>query len=586
MRTEEGKSHIRVIHEWSDIMLRVNTRGSVVRINISNMSKDDNRSGEIGMNEVAFALKAMQQQMERWGREMTNIRGELEEVRQSRQTGGEDDANSIQDRPRREERFDRLDSNINSIKMKIPPFKGRNDAETYLEWERKVERIFECHNYSEIKKVKLAAVEFTDYAMVWWDQLLVTRRRTGEGPIDTWAEMKVVMRRRFVPSFYYREVHQKLQRLTQGSMSVEDYHKEMEIMLIRANIEEDREATMARFLSGLNREISNVVELHHYIELEEMVNMAMKVERQLKARGAAKQSSNYTPNWTSKWSKKEEAASGKPSNFEDKISSFNKGNVVAVTNKGTTDSSTSHSRQRDIKCFRCLGVGHIASQCPNKRTMLLRDNGEVESESESDGDSMPSLEDADDVEYAVCGESLVIRRALNTQVKEEGVEQRENIFHTRCLVGGKVCTLIIDGGSCANVASTTLVEKLGLKCEKHPKPYRLQWLNDSGEVKVTKQVVVPFSIGRYVDKVSCDVVPMHAGHVLLGRPWQFDRRVTHDGYQNRYSFRFNDKNVTLAPLSPKEVYQDQLTMVSSSKGGSGCEEKKYRERRSRETRNH
>ena len=90
---------------------------------------------------------------------------------------------------------------------------------------------------------------------------------------------------------------------------------------------------------------------------------------------------------------------------------------------------------------------------------------------------MPSLEDADDVEYAVCGESLVIRRAINTQVKEEGVEQGENIFHTRCLVGGKVCTLIIDGGSCANVASTTLVEKLGLKCEKHPKPYRLQWLN-------------------------------------------------------------------------------------------------------------
>ena len=79
--------------------------------------------------------------------------------------------------------------------MKIPSFKGRNDAKTYLEWERKVERIFECHNYSEVKKVKLAAVEFTDYALVWWDQLLVTRRRTGEGPIVTWAEMKTIMRR-------------------------------------------------------------------------------------------------------------------------------------------------------------------------------------------------------------------------------------------------------------------------------------------------------------------------------------------------------------------------------------------------------
>jgi len=120
-----------------------------------------------------------------------------------------------------------MNNNINSIKMKIPSFKGRNDAETYLEWERKVERIFECHNYSEVKKVKLAAVEFTDYALVWWDQLLVTRRRTREGPIQTWAEMKAIMRQRFVPAFYYREIHQRLKRLTQGSMSVEDYQKEM-----------------------------------------------------------------------------------------------------------------------------------------------------------------------------------------------------------------------------------------------------------------------------------------------------------------------------------------------------------------------
>ncbi|PKI34034.1 hypothetical protein CRG98_045575 [Punica granatum] len=59
----------------------------------------------------------------------------------------------------------------------------------------------------------------------------------------------------------------------------------MEIAMIRANVEEDQEATMARFISGFNREIANIMELHHYVELEELVHMAMKVERQLKKGG-------------------------------------------------------------------------------------------------------------------------------------------------------------------------------------------------------------------------------------------------------------------------------------------------------------
>jgi hypothetical protein len=94
--------------------------------------------------------------------------------------------------------------------------------------------------------------------------------------------MKAIMRRLFVPSHYYRELYQKLQSLTQGYKSVDDYYKAMEITMIWANVEEDREATMERFLNGLNRDIANVVELQHYMELEDMVHMVMKVERQLK----------------------------------------------------------------------------------------------------------------------------------------------------------------------------------------------------------------------------------------------------------------------------------------------------------------
>jgi hypothetical protein len=108
--------------------------------------------------------------------------------------------------------------------------------------------------------------------------------------------------------------------------------------------------------------------------------------------------------------------------------------------------------------------------------MIARVDREVETESESDADQMPMFEDTcdDDVEYPVEGESLMARRALSTQVKEDDIEQqRENIFHTRCHINKKVYSMIIDGGSCTNVAGTTLVEKLNLPTLKHPRPYKL-----------------------------------------------------------------------------------------------------------------
>jgi hypothetical protein len=109
----------------------------------------------------------------------------------------------------------RRDNDLGNIKIKIPSFQGKNDPD--LEWKTKMEMVFDCHSYSEIKKVKLAAIEFTDYAIVWWDQLLINRRRNREPPIDTWEEMKMLMRKCFVPSHYYRGLYQKLQNLRQGS---------------------------------------------------------------------------------------------------------------------------------------------------------------------------------------------------------------------------------------------------------------------------------------------------------------------------------------------------------------------------------
>jgi len=124
----------------------------------------------------------------------------------------------------------------------------------------------------------------------------------------------------------------------------------------------------------------------------------------------------------------------------------------------------------------------------------------------------------------------VIRRALSGLASQNELEQRESIFRTRCTVGGKLCSLIIDGGSCANVASQTMVDKLKLMVTPQPKPYTIQWLNQSKGLQISHYCLLSLSIGKtYKDEIWCDIVPMDACHVLLGRPWLFDRRVMHDG---------------------------------------------------------
>ncbi|CAA7051430.1 unnamed protein product [Microthlaspi erraticum] len=106
-------------------------------------------------------------------------------------------------------------------------------------------------------------------------------------------------------------------------------------------------------------------------------------------------------------------------------------------------STTSAPRARELKCFRCQGFRHYANECHNKKIMFIRDNGEVESEEEV-LDHKPEPEPEEYEAVPVMGKILVARRLLSAQVQTHKEEQRENLFHSRCLVQEKVCSLIID----------------------------------------------------------------------------------------------------------------------------------------------
>ena len=163
----------------------------------------------------------------------------------------------------------------------------------------KVDQIFDFYTYPPIKKAKLATIEFTGYAITWWNQVCADFRRVGHDHI-TWDDMKREMRWRFVPAHYSRELHLRLKRLVQGHRSVDEYFQEMEMCLLRTGITEDEESTMARFLVGLNKPIADKVDMTNYNTMDELLHFAKRAERQL-AESYKNRASFSAPNSSTPW---------------------------------------------------------------------------------------------------------------------------------------------------------------------------------------------------------------------------------------------------------------------------------------------
>jgi hypothetical protein len=119
----------------------------------------------------------------------------------------------------------------------------------------------------------------------------------------------------------------------------------------------------------------------------------------------------------------------------------------------------------------------------------------------------------------------------------------------------------VDSSSTDNIVSTEMVEKLELEMTNHPSPYKVSWLQKGHQVTVIKQCLVEFKIGGYNDKIMCDVIPMDVCHLLLGRPWQYDINVIHDGIMNTYTLEKNGRTHMLLLIKDKEVKPEVRNIV-------------------------
>ncbi|XP_020266279.1 uncharacterized protein LOC109841747 [Asparagus officinalis] len=400
---------------------------------------------------------------------------------------------------------DNYDAGGFKMKMDLPSFNGQLHIEEFLDWIAEVERFFEYMEIPEERKVKLVAYRLKGGASAWWESVCLNRSRQGKPKVDRWEKMKKLLRARFLPSDYEQVLFGQYQNCRQGGRSVDEYTQEFYRLSSHNNLHESEAQQMSRYIGGLRIAIQDRVSLQHTYTLAD--------------------TSQTVP---------------------DQDSTTEKGKGPATTAAKKPTPTNPYAKPDPIKCYRCGQPGHRSNQCPKRGTVNMVDH-------EDDDTDRDNVEDYDDGLDADDGEQLscVVRRLLLAPKAEEP-PQRHNIFRTRCTVQQKICDVIIDSGSSENIVSRRMVEKLGLKTEKHPAPYKIGWIRKGNDVQVDEVCRVSFSIGRtYVDEALCDVVEMDACHMLLGRPWQFDVDATHRGKDNVYIFKKDGRRIVLKPLTEK-----------------------------------
>ncbi|GKC38100.1 gag-pol polyprotein-like protein, partial [Tanacetum coccineum] len=179
----------------------------------------------------------------------------------------------------RRERSSRHDFDF---KVDIPEFDRKIQLDEFLDWLHTVEKVFDFKEVSEDRKVKLVAIKLQKHAGLWWENLKMRRVREGRKTIRTWEKMKRELKRRFLPEIYRQDSFLKFHNLKQQDKSAEEYTSEFDHLMIKYDIVEPKEQTIAHYLGGLRSEISNVVQLQPYWTYVDVCKLAVKVEKHKK----------------------------------------------------------------------------------------------------------------------------------------------------------------------------------------------------------------------------------------------------------------------------------------------------------------
>eukprot|EP00253_Pinus_taeda_P025543 PITA_25543 len=289
--------------------------------------------------------------------------------------------------------------------------------------------------------------------------------------------MVAKLKGRFLPKDYQVALYREVQNLRQKGMTGREYTEEFYRVNLRVGDTDDTLEKTTSYVNGLRLEILDEISILSPRNIEEAYQSALKAEEKITRKRNARRG------WgTSKG----------------RGQSYGRGRTASNSEEGSSSKASGTAEKGD-----------------NTRggRPYQREEGMVEPE---EAEALP--QEAENVPET--RKALVLNKVLLKLAKETAEQtQWKALFRPVFKSHGKCCKLIIDSGNTDNLVATEMVEKLGLKRLKHPTPYKLSWLQKCHQLLVDEQSEVEFHIGRYKDKVICDIMPMDVCHILLGRPW-------------------------------------------------------------------
>src|SRR3954452_5988803 len=148
----------------------------------------------------------------------------------------------------------------------------------------------------------------------------------------------------------------------------------MEIIMMRAHIDEDEEHTIPRFLNGLNYPIQKIVEFQPYTTIVQLVHQATKAECRVKKEAVHERAKAYYA------ARSGPNASSSPASQVSTSTKQVQSTLKLPSAKATpsTISSKASTSTKDITCFKCGTQGHNSFECKNTRVMITHKSGEIE----------------------------------------------------------------------------------------------------------------------------------------------------------------------------------------------------------------